>query len=184
MRNGRVRLVLKTLLGRVEYDRQPLGCPRCGLGGVPAGCGAGAAAGERQHAGGAERALWAATEVSYLQAAAFLAKFAGLTVSHGSAHRWAQEEGAVRAQEEAAAQEQVFGRHPRSPEACRGAPTVLYLQMDGTMGTRAGRRSEGVQCGDCLQPAGGDPAGTPISSRSIRCPSAAREESSANRQIP
>ena len=40
-----------------------------------------------------ERALWAATEVSYDKAESFLAKFTCLAVSHGSIHRMAVEEG-------------------------------------------------------------------------------------------
>lgn len=84
-----------------------------------------------------ERALWAATEVSYAKAAAFLAKFAGLAVSHGSVHRRAQEEGAVREHEEAA-QEEVFGRHPRSLEGLPRGPSRLYVQMGGTMECKVG----------------------------------------------
>jgi hypothetical protein len=133
VRNGRVGLVLETLLGRVEYDRQRLRCPRCGLDVYPLDEALGLLPGSGSTLGVRERALWAATEVSYAKTAAFLAKFAGLAISHGSVHRWAQEEGAVREQEEAAAQEQVFGRHPTGLEGLPRGPSRLYVQMDGTM---------------------------------------------------
>ncbi len=133
VRNGRVGLVLETLLGRVEYDRQRLRCPRCGLDVYPLDGALGLLPGSGSTLGVRERALWAATEVSYAKAAAFLAKFTGLEVSHGSVHRWAQEEGAVREQEEAAAQAQVFGPRPMEAGGQARAPSRLYVQIDGTM---------------------------------------------------
>ncbi len=39
----------------------------------------------------------------------------------------------MREQEEAAAQEQVFGRHPTGPEGLPRGPSRPYVQMDGTM---------------------------------------------------
>ena len=87
VRNGRVRLVLETLLGRVEYDREGLRCPRCGMDVYPLDEALGLLPGSGSTLGVRERALWAATEVSYAKAAAFLAKFAGLAISHGSVHR-------------------------------------------------------------------------------------------------
>jgi len=134
VRNGRVPLVLETLLGRLEYARQRMRCRACGVDVYPLDGALGLVPGSGSTLGVRERALWAATEVSYGKAAGFLAKFAGLAVSHGSVHRWAQEEGAVLEQEERVAQERAFGRHPVEEATARApAPPRLYVQIDGTM---------------------------------------------------
>lgn len=143
VRNGRVVLVLETLLGRVEYGRQRLRCRRCGVDVYPLDEALGLLPGSGSTLGVRERALWAATEVSYAKATAFLAKFTGLEVSHGSIHRWAQEEGAVREGEERAAQERVFGPQPEVG-ADRAGPARLYVQIDGTM-VHERRRTE-MEC--------------------------------------
>ena len=103
--NGRVPLVLETLLGRLEYGRQRLRCPRCGVDVYPLDQALGLLPGTGSTLGVRERALWAATEVRDAKAAAFLARFTGLAVSHGSIHRWAQEEGKELEAREARAQE-------------------------------------------------------------------------------
>lgn len=133
VRNGRVMLVLETLLGRVEYSRQRLRCPRCGVDVYPLDEALGLLPGSGSTLGVRERALWAATEVSYAKATAFLAKFTGLAVSQGSVHRWAQDEGAVREAEEARAQERTFGPRPEGVTTPAPGPKRLYVQVDGTM---------------------------------------------------
>lgn len=131
--NGRVPLVLETLLGRLEYTRQRLRCPRCRVDVYPLDAALGLLPGSGSTLGVRERALWAATEVSYAKAAAFLAKFAGLAVSHGSVHRWAQEEGQHLEAREAHRQEATFGAQPARDAPPGPGPTRLYVQIDGTM---------------------------------------------------
>lgn len=80
-----------------------------------------------------ERALWAAVEVSYAKAGAFLTKFAGLEVSHGSIHRWAEAEGRLVEVEERGAQEATFGGHPSGRGERPPGPARLYVQIDGTL---------------------------------------------------
>jgi hypothetical protein len=131
--NGRVPLVLETLLGRLEYTRQRLRCRRCGIDVYPLDEALGLLPGSGSTLGVRERALWAATEVSYAKAAAFLAKFAGLAVSHGSIHGWAQEEGRHLEAREAQRQAATFGMQP-ARDAPRGpGPARLYVQIDGTL---------------------------------------------------
>jgi hypothetical protein len=131
--NGRVPLVLETLLGRLEYTRQRLRCRRCGIDVYPLDEALGLLPGSGSTLGVRERALWAATEVSYAKAAAFLAKFAGLEVSHGSVHRWAQEEGQHLEAREARRQEATFGAQPARDAPPGPGPARLYIQIDGTM---------------------------------------------------
>lgn len=131
--NGRVPLVLETLLGRLEYARRRLRCPRCAVDVYPLDRALGLLPGTGSTLGVRERALWAATEVSYAKAATFLAKFTGLEVSHGSIHRWAQAEGRELEGREAAAQEAVFGGHPARAAPPGPGPARLYVQIDGTM---------------------------------------------------
>jgi len=133
VRNGRVLLVLETLLGRVEYARQRLRCQPCGSDMYPLDAALGLVAGSGSTLGVRERALWAAVEVSYAKAGAFLAKFAGLAVSHGSIHRWAQDEGRLLEVRERGLQEATFGAHPRPTIEGPPGPGRLYVQIDGTM---------------------------------------------------
>lgn len=130
--NGRVPLVLETLLGRLEYARQRCRCPRCGVDVYPLDSALGLLPGTGSTLGVRERALWAVTEVSYAKAAAFLAKFTGLAVSHGRIHGWVREEGTHLEAAEAAAQAATFGPHPHARPAALGPP-CLYVQVDGTM---------------------------------------------------
>lgn len=131
--NGRVPLVLETLLGRVEYVRQRLRCRSCGADMYPLDEALGLLPGSGSTLGVRERALWAAVEVSYAKAGEFLAKFAGLEVSHGSIHRWAQEEGRLVEVQERSAQEATFGAHPSGRVERPPGPARLYVQVDGTL---------------------------------------------------
>jgi len=131
--NGRVPLVLETLVGRLEYARQRCRCPRCAVDVYPLDAALGLLPGSGSTLGVRERALWAATEVSYAKAAAFLAKFTGLEVSHGSIHGWAQAEGRHLEAQEAQQQEAAFGRQPVPGESAAPGPPRLYVQIDGTM---------------------------------------------------
>jgi len=135
--NGRVPLTLETLLGRLEYPRQRCRCPRCHLDVYPLDQALGLLPGTGSTLGVRERACWAITEVSYAKASAFLAKFTGLAVSHGSLHRWVQEEGrlleAAEAQQQATAFGPPGGLVPTSRAPARPGPARLYVQVDGTM---------------------------------------------------
>ena len=131
--NGRVPLVLETLLGRVTYARQRLRGRGCGADVYPLDAALGLVVGSGSTLGVRERALWAAVEVSYAKAGAFLAKFAGLAVSHGSIHRWAQEEGRLLEARERGRQEATFGPHPQRTSEGPPGPARLYVQIDGTM---------------------------------------------------
>jgi len=130
--NGRVPLVLETLLGRLEYARQRLRCPRCAVDVYPLDTALGLLPGTGSTLGVRERALWAVTEVSYTKASAFLAKFTGLEVSHGRIHTWVREEGQHLEVREAAQQAATFGPRPTAGPAALGPPR-LYVQVDGTM---------------------------------------------------
>jgi hypothetical protein len=135
--NGRVPLVLETLLGRLEYSRQRCRCLRCQVDVYPLDQALGLLPGTGSTLGVRERACWAATEVSYAKASSFLAKFTGLAVSHGSLHRWVREEGQVleacEAQQQAVAFGPPAGMVPTSPAPARPGPARLYVQVDGTM---------------------------------------------------
>jgi hypothetical protein len=131
--NGRVPLVLETLLGRLEYARQRCRCRRCGVDVYPLDPALGLLPGTGSTLGVRERALWAVTEVSYAKAAAFLAKFTGLEVSHGRIHGWVREEGGHLEAAEATAQAATFGPRPHAGAAAPLGPPCLYVQVDGTM---------------------------------------------------
>lgn len=133
VRNGRVPLVLETLVGRLEYARQRRRCSRCALDLYPLDAALGLLPGTGSTLGVRERALWAATEVSYAKAAAFLAKFTGLAVSHGSIHGWVQAEGRHLEAQEAHRQAAVFGPHPARAARPPPGPARLYVQLDATM---------------------------------------------------
>ncbi len=130
--NGRVPLVLETLLGRLEYARQRCRCPRCGVDVYPLDTALGLLPGTGSTLGVRERALWAVTEVSYAKASAFLAKFTSLAVSHGRIHGWVREEGQHLEAQEAAQQAATFGPRPTAGPAALGPPR-LYVQVDGTL---------------------------------------------------
>jgi uncharacterized protein UPF0236 len=131
--NGRVPLKLETLLGRIEYARQRLRCRGCGEDVYPLDEALGLLPGSGSTLGVRERALWAAVEISYAKAGIFLEKFAGLEVSHGNIHRWAQEEGRLLDLRERGAQEAVFGAHPRWSAERPPGPARLYVQIDGRL---------------------------------------------------
>jgi hypothetical protein len=131
--NGRVPLVLETLLGRLEYARQRCRCVRCAVDVYPLDAALGLLPGTGSTLGVRERALWAVTEVSYAKAAAFLAKFTGLEVSHGRIHAWVREEGQYLEAQEAVQQAATFGPRPTAAPAPGLGPPRLYVQVDGTM---------------------------------------------------
>jgi len=131
--NGRVPLVLETLLGRLEYARQRCRCVRCAVDVYPLDTALGLLPGTGSTLGVRERALWAVTEVSYAKAAAFLAKFTGLEVSHGRIHAWVREEGQYLEAQEAAQQAATFGPRPTAALTPGLGPPRLYVQVDGTM---------------------------------------------------
>ena len=134
--NGRAPLAVERLLGRLEYARQRCRCPRCQVDVYPLDHALGLLPGTGSTLGVRERACWAVTEVSYAKARAFLAKFAGLAVSHGSLHRWVREEGRVVEAHEAREQAAAFGPPRSSPATGPPAPpgpARLYVQVDGTM---------------------------------------------------
>jgi uncharacterized protein UPF0236 len=131
--NGRVPLVLETLLGRLEYARQRCRCLRCAGDVYPLDTALGLLPGTGSTLGVRERALWAVTEVSYAKAAAFLAKFTGLEVSHGRIHAWVREEGQHLEVQEAMQQTATFGPRPTPVLAPGLGPPRLYVQVDGTL---------------------------------------------------
>lgn len=147
-RNGRVLLVLETLLGRLEYARQRCRCPRCQAEVYPLDAALGLLPGTGSTLGVRERACWAVTEVSYAKASTFLAKFTGLAVSHGSLHRWVREEGRVLEAQEAQQQARAFGPPvagiPTALAPPRSGPARLYVQVDGTMVRQ--RDGGGMEC--------------------------------------
>jgi hypothetical protein len=131
--NGRVPLVLETLLGRLEYARHRLRCPRCAVDVYPLDTALGLLPGTGSTLGVRERALWAVTEVSYAKASAFLAKFTGLEVSHGRIHAWVRAEGQHLETQEAAQQAATFGPRPTAAPPTGLGPPRLYVQVDGTL---------------------------------------------------
>ena len=133
--NGRVPLGLDTLVGRLEYARQRCRCPRCQVDVYPLDDALGLLPGTGSTLGVRERACWAVTEVSYAKASAFLAKFTGLAVSHGSLHRWVRDEGRVIEAQEAQQQAAAFGPPGdlAPPATAPPGPARLYVQVDGTM---------------------------------------------------
>ncbi len=130
-RNGHKARVLETLLGRVELRRVRLRCEGCGAECYPLDEALGLVAGEKHTLGVQERALWAAAEVSYGKAEAFLAKFAGLAVARGTIHRLAHAEGARVLAEDDAERAAVFERGA-TPPAGAARPALVVVQVDGT----------------------------------------------------
>ncbi len=129
--NGRVARQVDTLLGRLAYARVRLRCRRCGAESYPLDAALGLPPGQQQTLGVRERALWAATEVSYDKSRRFLRKFTSLAVGRMTIHRLAQEEGGHLLAQEAAAREAVF-EHGQAPPAGAVGPSQLIIQLDGT----------------------------------------------------
>lgn len=129
--NGTNARRLQTLLGEITFKRARLRCAGCGKESSPLDDVLGLAPRDKCTLGVRERALWAATEVSYEKAESFLAKFTSLAVSHGSIHRMAVEEGlrllAIDTQE----REAVLADGRRVPEPAVG-PDRVYVQVDST----------------------------------------------------
>jgi len=84
---------IETLIGGIEFKRARYKCKGCGKGFYPLDEAIGIKLQDKCTLGVIERALWAATEVSYAKSAEFLKKFTGLDVSHGHIHKEAIEEG-------------------------------------------------------------------------------------------
>lgn len=129
--NGRKRRVLGTLLGKVAFERVRLRCAGCGAERYPLDEALGLAAGTKHTLGVRERALWAATEVSYEKSERFLAKFTGLEVSRGTIHGLAREEGERLLAQDAEKRRAVFEDRQPPPRAVQ-RPRVLFIQVDGT----------------------------------------------------
>jgi hypothetical protein len=151
--NGRKVRVLETLLGRIEVRRVRLRCEGCGAERYPLDEALSLVPGEKHTLGVQERALWAATEVSYGKAEAFLAKFAGLAVARGTIHRMAHAEGARLLAQDETERAAVFERGA-APPAGATRPALVVVQVDGTgvrdrsthvsMGTKVGVVYTGV----------------------------------------
>ncbi len=146
-RNGRKGRVLGTLLGTVALARVRLRCEGCGAERYPLDEALGLQAGTKHTLGVRERALWAATEVSYEKSERFLAKFTGLEVSRGTIHALAREEGERVLARDAQARRAVFEEGAPPPRAAR-RPRVLFIQVDGTgVRNRATRSSMETKVG-------------------------------------
>jgi hypothetical protein len=129
--NGRKPRILGTLLGTVAFTRTRLRCGGCGTERYPLDEALGLAPGVKHTLGVRERALWAATEVSYEKSERFLAKFTGLEVSRGTIHGLAREEGERLLAQDGAARAAVFSQGQPPPPPTR-QPRVLCIQVDGT----------------------------------------------------
>jgi hypothetical protein len=129
--NGRKGRILGTLLGTVRVERVRLRCAGCGAERYPLDEAVGLAGGTKHTLGVRERALWAATEVSYEKSERFLAKFAGLAVSRGTIHGLAREEGDRLLAQDTAERQAVFEGRQAPPDAER-QPGTLFIQVDGT----------------------------------------------------
>lgn len=129
--NGRAPRRLETLLGPLEIQRARLRCLGCGADSCPLDAALGLPPGLQQTLGVRERALWAATEVSYDKSRRFLQKFTGLAVGRMTIHRMAHEEGGRLLAQDAAAREAVFAQGQEAPQAT-AQPRQLVIQLDGT----------------------------------------------------
>jgi len=146
-RNGRKRRVLGTLLGTVAFERVRLRCEGCGAERYPLDEALALEAGMKHTLGVRERALWAATEVSYEKSERFLAKFTGLAVSRGTIHTLAREEGERLLAQDAQARQAVF-EHGQPPPPPEREPRVLFIEVDGTgVKNRATRTSMEAKVG-------------------------------------
>lgn len=146
-RNGRKGRVLGTLLGTVALERVRLRCERCGAERYPLDEALALEPGMKHTLGVRERALWAATEVSYEKSERFLAKFTGLEVSRGTIHALAREEGEQLLAQDAQARQAVF-EHGQPPPPPARQPRQLFIQVDGTgVRNRATRTSMETKIG-------------------------------------
>jgi hypothetical protein len=122
---------IETLIGKILYTRARFKCKRCGGEFYPLDNAIGLEPQRKCTLGVIERALWAATEVSYAKSAEFLKKFTGLEVSHGYIHNEAVEEGKRISQWEQARRQEVFEKGMDVGES-KQSPEILYIQVDGT----------------------------------------------------
>jgi len=93
VKNGIGPQKIRTIIGVVEAKRVLFRCLRCREDIYPLDEAISLIRGERMTLRVRERSLWAAGEVSYEKAAAFLKQFAGLEVTHRKIHTMALEEG-------------------------------------------------------------------------------------------
>ena len=145
VKNGSEKRKIKTLVGEITTNRARLRCPICKLDIYPFD--GAIKLGKREHStlGVRERSLWAATEVSYEKASAFLKKFAGLEVSRKKIHTMAIDEGKAIEQFEENRRSRVFDLGKYVDDAESRAPDVLYVQVDGTGINDRGSR-EWMEC--------------------------------------
>lgn len=136
---------LVTLLGEVEFKRARYRCKVCGRERYPLDEALGLEAERKMTLGVRERALWAAVEVSYEKAEAFLEKFTGLEVSRGSIHRMALEEGERIESWEEERRKEVFERGEEVKGAEGKGKEVVYVEVDGT-GVNDRASGEWMEC--------------------------------------
>lgn len=129
--NGTNARRLQTLLGEVTFSRTRMRCTSCGRESYPLDNALGLAPRDKCTLGVRERALWAATEISYEKVESFLAKFTSLAVSHGSIHRMAVEEGLRVLETDAREREAILADGRGAPEPAVG-PDRVYVQVDST----------------------------------------------------
>lgn len=122
---------IATLIGEIGYARARFRCKNCGGEFYPLDNLIGVEGQKKCTLGVIERALWAATEVSYAKSAEFLKKFTGLEVSHGHIHNEAVEEGKRISEWEQKRRQEVFEKG-MDVEESKQSPEILYIQVDGT----------------------------------------------------
>jgi hypothetical protein len=122
---------IETLIGEIRYRRTRFKCRNCNVEFYPLDKAIGLEPQKKCTIGVIERALWAATEVSYAKSAEFLKKFTGLEVSHGHIHKEAVEEGERISEWEQKRREEVFDKGMDAGES-KQSPETLYIQVDGT----------------------------------------------------
>jgi len=122
---------IETLIGQIRYTRTRFKCKRCGMEFYPLDDAIGLEPQRKCTLGVIERALWAATEVSYAKSAEFLKKFTGLEVSHGQIHKEAVKEGKRISEWEQKRREEVFEKGMDAQDS-KQSPETLYIQVDGT----------------------------------------------------
>jgi hypothetical protein len=145
IKNGSEKRKIKTLVGEITTNRARLRCPICKLDIYPFD--GAIKLGKREHStlGVRERSLWAATEVSYEKASAFLKKFAGIEVSRKKIHTMAIDEGKAIEQFEENRRSKIFDEGKFAEGTSNKAPDVLYVQVDGTGINDRGSR-EWMEC--------------------------------------
>jgi len=132
VKNGSEKRKIKTLVGEITINRARLRCKRCELDIYPFDNAIGLVPSKHDTLGVRERSLWAATEISYEKASAFLKKFTGLEVSRKKIHQMALEEGKAIEHWHDERRASVFDEGKFAGSMSSKAPDVLYVQVDGT----------------------------------------------------